>query len=98
MHNNVSGVTLQNTSTGARLNFTPPLSLANGLYCIPVTVEDNAYPLKGNETHLATFRVHRTLATRAATTAIAAYPTPFTSEVQLKLACSSLVCLTSWAA
>ena len=88
MHNNVPGVTLQSTGSGAaRLNFTPPLSLANGLYRIPVTVEDNACPLKGNETQLVTFRVHRTLATRAATTTtIAAYPTPFTSEVQFTLA------------
>jgi len=88
MHNNVPGVTLQSTGAGAaRLNFTPPLSLANGLYRVPVTVEDDACPLKGNETQLVTFRVHRTLATRAATTTtIAAYPTPFTSDVQFQLA------------
>lgn len=87
MHNNVPGVTLQNPGSGvARLNFTPPLSLPNGLYRVPVTVEDNACPLKGNETQLVTFRVHRTLATRAVTTTtIAAYPTPFTSEVQFTL-------------
>ncbi|MDO7877654.1 T9SS type A sorting domain-containing protein [Hymenobacter sp. ASUV-10] len=85
MHNNVPGVTLQNPGSGvARLNFTPPLRLPNGLYRVPVTVEDNACPLRGNETQLLTFRVHRTLATRAATT-IAAYPTPFTSEVQFQL-------------
>lgn len=88
-YNTVPGARLVAAGSGAaRLTFTPPLTLRDGLYRVAVTAEDNACPLKGNETQTLAFRVYRSpLATRpAAGGAILAYPTPFTSEVQFTLA------------
>jgi hypothetical protein len=87
-YNTVPGARLVLTGSGAaRLTFTPPLALPDGLYRVAVTAEDNACPLKGNETQTIAFRVYSSpLATRpAAGTAILAYPTPFTNEVQFTM-------------
>jgi hypothetical protein len=88
-YNTVPGATLRATGAGlARLTFTPPLSMRDGLYRVAITAEDNACPLKGSETQTIAFRVFGSpLATRtAAAPAIAAYPNPFTSQVQFQLA------------
>jgi hypothetical protein len=87
--NTVPGAVMQPGATAGtgRLTFTPPLSLPNGTYRVSVTVTDDAAPLRNIVTVPVAFRVYRTaLATRNANaTAIAAYPTPFTSQVQFQL-------------
>ncbi|GAB3580357.1 hypothetical protein [Hymenobacter daeguensis] len=88
--NTVPGAVIQaGTAAGTgRLTFTPPLSLPNGTYRVSVTVTDDAAPIRNLITVPVTFRVYRTtLATynAAASALIAAYPTPFTEQVQFQL-------------
>jgi hypothetical protein len=88
-YNAVPGVTLQATSVGGtRLTFTPAASLPDGIYRVSVSVADDACPIRGVETRSLAFRVYRTpTATKAnATLAVAAYPNPFTEQVQFQLA------------
>jgi hypothetical protein len=87
-YNTVPGASLQLLGSGsARLTFTPPLTMRDGLYRVAVTAEDNACPLKGNETQTIAFRVFGSpLGSKGAqATAIAAYPNPFTDQVQFQL-------------
>ncbi|WP_210520249.1 T9SS type A sorting domain-containing protein [Hymenobacter terricola] len=96
-YNAAPGTTLQNLGGGqARLTFTPPLSLPTGLYRVAVTAEDNACPLKGLDSQVLTFRVTGTaLATRTSTAlAVAAFPNPFTDQVQFQLATPGVQALT----
>ena len=96
-YNAMPGTALQNLGGGqARVTFTPPLTLLPGLYRVAVTAEDNTCPIKGLETQLLTFRVMAApLAARARTgLALAAYPNPFTNEVQFRLATPGLQTLT----
>lgn len=98
-YNATPGTTLQNLGNGqARLTFTPPLTLPNGLYRVAVTAEDNACPIKGLDSQIITFRVTTVtgpLATRANTAlAVAAYPNPFTDQVQFQLATPGVQTLT----
>jgi hypothetical protein len=86
--NTVPGAVVQTITAGTgRLTFTPPLSLPSGTYRVSVSVTDEAGPLRNLITVPVTFRVYRTtLATRNANaTTIAAYPTPFTEQVQFQL-------------
>ncbi|WP_345236708.1 hypothetical protein, partial [Hymenobacter saemangeumensis] len=71
----------------ARLTFTPPLSLRDGLYRVAVTVEDDACPIKGSETRTLTFRVFGSpLAGRSARPVeLTAAPNPFREQVQFQL-------------
>src|SRR6476469_6128661 len=87
-YNALPGVQLQPLGTGqARLTFTPPLTLRDGLYRVAVTVEDNACPIKGSETRTLTFRVFGSpLSNRTArTTELTAAPNPFHDRVQFQL-------------
>jgi hypothetical protein len=97
-YNAVPGTTLQSLGNGqARLTFAPPANAAPGLYRVAVTAEDNACPIKGMDTQLVTFNVSASspLATRAKTAqAIAAYPNPFTDEVQFQLSAPGVQILT----
>lgn len=96
-YNATPGTSLQNLSGGqARLTFTPPLGLPNGLYRVAVTAEDNACPIKGLDSQVITFRVTGTaLATRTeAPLAVAAFPNPFTNQVQFRLATPGVQTLT----
>src|SRR6476661_1353782 len=87
-YNSVPGASLQLLGSGrARLTFTPPLSMRDGLYRVAVTAEDNACPIKGNETQNISFRVFGSpLSNRTArTTELTASPNPFTDRVQFQL-------------
>jgi hypothetical protein len=86
-YNALPGVQVQPLSGGqARVTFTPPLTLRDGLYRVAVTVEDDACPIKGSETRMLTFRVSGSpLANKNAVAHIDAYPNPFTDQVQLQL-------------
>ena len=88
--NAVPGAQIQNVSTGvARLTFTPSASLRDGIYRVSVTISDNACPIRGIETRSLAFRVYGSpLASHSgkAITAVAAWPNPFTNEVQFQLA------------
>ena len=88
--NTVPGAVIVNgpaAGTG-RLTFTPPLSLRDGLYNVSLTVTDDASPLRNLITVPVAFRVYSTaLGARGATSlAVAAYPNPFTEQVQFQLA------------
>lgn len=98
-YNATPGATLQNLGNGqARLTFTPPLALPTGLYRVTITAEDNACPIKGIDSQTLTFRVTGTsspLSTRSqAALAVAAYPNPFTDQVQFQLATPGVQTLT----
>lgn len=98
LRNAVPGVQLQTTGSGtARLIFTPPLNLRDGIYRVSVNVNDNACPIKGFETRSLAFRVFGSaLATHSgkAASAIAAVPTPFTDAVQFQLTKAGVQTLT----
>jgi hypothetical protein len=87
--NTVPGAVMQPGATAGtgRLTFTPPLSLPSGTYRVSVSVTDDAAPLRNLITVPVTFRVYRpVLAARQANSqSIAAYPTPFTEQVQFQL-------------
>ncbi|MDB5234734.1 MAG: hypothetical protein JWR44_1727, partial [Hymenobacter sp.] len=96
-YNAAPGAVLQNLGNGqARLTVTPPLNTPSGLFRVSVTAEDNACPIKGLETKILTFRVTGTaLATHAqAALVVAAYPNPFTEQVQFQLATAGVQTLT----
>ncbi|MBF9219723.1 T9SS type A sorting domain-containing protein [Hymenobacter ruricola] len=97
-YNATANATLQNLGNGqARLTFTPPLNTPAGLYRVAVTAEDDACPIKGMNTQLITFRVSASapLAARPkAAQNIAAYPNPFTDEVQFQLGTPGVQVLT----
>jgi hypothetical protein len=87
--NTVPGAIIQAGATAGtgRLTFTPPLNLPHGVYRVSVSVTDDAGPVRNLITVPVTFYVYPTVLTtrHMASPAIAAYPTPFTSQVQFQL-------------
>ena len=96
--NSTPGAQLQNLGNGtARLTYTPAYNLPDGLYRISVNLNDNACPIKGFETRSVLFRVYGSALashTGKATAAPAAWPNPFTDQVQFQLLKAGVQALT----
>ena len=80
--NTVPGASITNANGQGELNFTPPLSLPDGLYRVSLTVTDTAY-LRNIITVPIAFQVYSgaaPLAARQAVAKLAAYPNPFIEQ------------------